>query len=293
MTVTNSAMIAANADRWSKAKITRSGAFPPVAHRLDAPAAKIRYQVIEKTTEVPWQAIAVTHEREASQRFDRQLGQGDPLNQVSRNVPKGRGPFVNHPNDPPGQDAFYRGAVDALMNCPPYAGRWKDWSVGGMLTLLEKYNGVGYANKGRPSPYIWSGTDQYHSGKYIRDGVYDANTVDVQLGCAGLLKAMMEIDPSIKFGPPVAEARPTPEPPKEIIDYATKTARTTRKGAIAGGAGATGNEAAKTTATTEKPASVPLLPSFVAYNMIGVAIVVAILATVLIKHKTDQIKAIW
>jgi hypothetical protein len=59
------------------------------------------------------------HEREASQRWDRQLGQGDPLNQVSTHTPKGRGPFFNHPTDPPGQDAFYRGAVDALTNCPP------------------------------------------------------------------------------------------------------------------------------------------------------------------------------
>jgi lysozyme family protein len=105
-------------------------------------------------------------------------------------------------------------AVDALMNCAPYAGHWTDWSTGGMLTLLEKYNGVGYAAKGRPSPYIWSGTDQYTSGKYVRDGVYDPNVVDAQLGCAGLLKAMMEIDPSIQFGPAGQPQRKTPEPPK-------------------------------------------------------------------------------
>lgn len=287
---TNAAMIAANESHWKQAKITRPAAFPPVAKRLAAPAAKERYQEITKSTKVPWQAIAVTHEREASQRFDRQLGQGDPLDQVSRHVPKGRGPFLNHPNDPPLQDAFYRGAVDALMNCAPYAGRWNDWSVGGMLTLLEKYNGVGYANKGRPSPYIWSGTDQYVSGKYIADGVYDPNTVDVQLGCAGLLKAMMAIDPSIQFGPPVASARPTPEPPKEIIKDATKTERNTRTGAATGGAAAAGNEAAKT--GTEVP-KVPLLPSVAAYSLIGVAVCVAIVATVLIYRKTKAINDIW
>jgi lysozyme family protein len=64
--------------------------------------------------------------------------------------------------------------VDALVNCSPYAARLTDWSIGGMLTNLERYNGLGYANKWRrPSPYIWSGTDQYIAGKYVADGVYD------------------------------------------------------------------------------------------------------------------------
>src|SRR6185369_1832675 len=58
------------------------------------------------------------------------------------------------------------------------------------LTMLEKYNGLGYAAKGVPSPYIWAGTNQYQSGKYVRDHVYDPNAVDTQLGCAGLLIAM-------------------------------------------------------------------------------------------------------
>ena len=64
-------------------------------------------------------------------------------------------------------------AIDALVNCAPRAARNKDWSIGGTLTKLEQYNGLGYAARGRPSPYIWSGTDQYKSGKYVRDGVYD------------------------------------------------------------------------------------------------------------------------
>jgi lysozyme family protein len=68
-----------------------------------------------------------------------------------------------------------------------------------MLTQLEEYNGLGYAARGVPSPYVWSGTDQYRSGKYVRDGVYDPNAVDSQLGCAGLLMAMMGLDPTISF----------------------------------------------------------------------------------------------
>lgn len=279
MTITNAAMIAANASRWAKAKVTRS-TFPPVAKRLDIPEAKVRYQSVTAKTSVPWFAIAVTHERECSQNWVGSLAQGDPWNKKSTHVPAGRGPFKSW------EDCAY----DALMNCAPYAGRWNDWSVGGTLTLLEKYNGTGYAAKGRPSPYIWSGTDQYVSGKYVRDGVYDANTVDVQLGCAGLIKAMMEIDPSIKFGNPVANARPTPEPPKEIVKDATKTERKTRAGAATGAAAGAGNEVVKT--GTEVPKT-PLLPSYAAYTLIGAAVCIAIVATVLISRKVKAINEVW
>jgi lysozyme family protein len=183
-----SSLVAANADRWTKVRVTGTG-FVQVAKRLVA--QKSRYVAVEKTTGVPWFIVAVIHEREASQRFDTQLGQGDPLNRVSTHVPKGRGPF----------SSWEQGAYDALVRCAPYASRWQDWSPGGALTLLEQYNGLGYAGKGRPSPYVWAGTNQYVSGKYVADGVYDATAVDKQLGCAGLIIAMQAMDPTIQFGP--------------------------------------------------------------------------------------------
>jgi hypothetical protein len=109
---------------------------------------------------------------------------------VSTHVPKGRGPFTS----------WEQGAYDALVRCAPYASRWQDWSPGGALTLLEQYNGLGYAAKGRPSPYVWAGTNQYVSGKFIADHVYSETAVDKQLGCAGIILAMQALDPSIKFG---------------------------------------------------------------------------------------------
>lgn len=195
-----------NAARWAIAKITR-GTFYAVAQRLAAPAAKARYKAVEAQTGVPWYFIAVAHEREASQNWNTQLGQGDPLNKVSVHIPAGRGPFAT----------WEAGAYDALVNCPPYAARNKDWSIGGTLTMLERYNGLGYASRGLPSPYIWAGTDQYIRGKYVRDGVFDPNAVDQQLGCAGLLKAMQQIDPSVMVGtnsatPPAPRPAPVTPP---------------------------------------------------------------------------------
>ena len=177
----------ANAQRWANARLTRN--FASVARRLVSPDAKSRYQAVAEKTGVPWAAIAVIHERECSQDWTGSLAQGDRWDRVSVHVPAGRGPFKS----------WQEAAIDALENCTPYAARNLDWSVGGTLTVLEEYNGLGYASRGVPSPYVWSGTDQYRSGKYVRDRVYDPNAVDRQLGCAGLLMAMMALDHSIDF----------------------------------------------------------------------------------------------
>jgi lysozyme family protein len=181
------ALARANAERWDSAKLARN--FAPVAKRLVAPNAKARYQSVASKTGVPWSAIAVIHERECSQNWACSLAQGDPWDRVSIHVPSGRGPFRS----------WEEAAIDALANCPPYAARNKDWTIGQALTKLEEYNGLGYAARRLPSPYIWSGTDQYKSGKYVRDGVFDPNAVDSQLGCAGLLMAMMKLDPDVRF----------------------------------------------------------------------------------------------
>lgn len=209
----------ANAALWAKAKIIpgRRAEVMFVARRLAAPTAKARYQEIEAATSVPWFVVAIIHEREASGRWDRQLGQGDPLSEVSHNKPKGRGPF----RDRDGHDAFYWGAVDALTNCPPYAARWKDWSIGGALTALILYNGTGYEDHHHEvSPYDWGATDQEQRGKYTGDNHFEASVWDTQIGCAALLMAMMALDSSISFGTkPTAEnsmqpaPKPTPTPP--------------------------------------------------------------------------------
>jgi lysozyme family protein len=184
----NAALAAANEKRFSVAKITRGPEFALVAKKLVA--AKARYVTVQNTTGVPWFIIAVIHEREADQRWDTHLGQGDPLNQVTRHVPVGEPAFAT----------WEEGAIDALVKCAPYAARNKDWSVGGSLATLEGYNGLAYFNHGVPSPYIWSGTNQYTIGKVIVDHGPIEPVVDKQLGCAGLIMAMMELDASIKFG---------------------------------------------------------------------------------------------
>lgn len=228
----------ANVRRWKAANLTRGPEFLPVAKRLVA--GKDRYLTVSKRTGIPWPFIAVTHQRESSQNWSRSLAQGDLWDRVSTHVPRGRGPFTS----------WEAAAYDALVNCSPYAARNKDWSIGGLLTLLEQYNGLGYVNKGLPSPYIWSGTDQYSRGKYVADGVFDASAVDKQLGCAGLIMAMMSLDSSITFtGAAITQNTTLPpanpvtlSPNKPAVSTAAK-ATTIGAGTIIAGAGAAASQA--------------------------------------------------
>jgi lysozyme family protein len=194
------ALKAANAARWQVAKTTRN-CSSSAGHLV---AAKPRYQTVEAKTGVPWFVIAVIHERESGQNWFASLAQGDPWNRVSVHVPAGRGPFRS----------WEEAATDALTDCAPYLARNKDWSVGGTLTLLEEYNGLGYAAHGVPSPYLWAGTDQYKSGKYVRDGVYDAAAVDSQFGCAGLLLAIMALDRTVSFDGKMPAVTASPAAPR-------------------------------------------------------------------------------
>ena len=182
----------ANAKRWGEIAITPNleGKLNEVAERLVANTAKTTYLVVAQRTTVPWWVIAVIHEREAGQSWLANLANGDPWSRMTIHVPRGRGPFTS----------WASAAIDALMNCAPMAARWNDWSAGGTLTLLEEYNGLGYAERGLPSPYVWASTNQYARGKYIADGHFDPNAVDHQLGCAALLVTMGKLDNSVKLG---------------------------------------------------------------------------------------------
>lgn len=172
-----------NLTRWQNAKFTRST-------KINAQSAKIeanrpRYEVVSKATGVPWDVISVIHYRESSLNFAGVLHNGQKIIGTGKKttlVPKGRGPF----------STWEQAAIDALANCHPHLAKNKDWSLANTLELLERYNGLGYRNKGLPSPYLWAGTDQYQKGKYVADGKYDPNHVDQQLGVAALLMKLRE-----------------------------------------------------------------------------------------------------
>jgi lysozyme family protein len=148
---------------------------------------KARYVGVEIETGVPWMMIAAIHRRESDCDFDTYLGNGEPLDEVTTLVPAGRGPF----------ETWEEGAIDALT----YDGLTEvtDWRLEKMIFYSEKYNGVGYHNKGLPSPYCWAGTTIQQPGKYVADGKFDPNAWDKQPGCCGILYAVHRLDPPAQY----------------------------------------------------------------------------------------------
>jgi lysozyme family protein len=85
---------------------------------------------------------------------------------------------------------FEESAVDALLMKD--LDKKTNWTIGKILERFENYNGTGYREY-HPSvntPYLWSGTNHYIKGKYVKDGKYDSNAVSKQIGVAILIKKL-------------------------------------------------------------------------------------------------------
>jgi lysozyme family protein len=146
-------------------------------------ANQSRYEAVStRLPSIPWWAVAVIHNMECDLNFHQHLHNGDSLSARTHNVPAGR-PKIG---DPPYEWEY--SAADALT----YDGldRVTDWSIGVALDTFEKFNGVGDRKRNVPTPYLWSFTDQYISGKFVKDNMFDRNAVSEQAGIAGLLKEL-------------------------------------------------------------------------------------------------------
>lgn len=143
---------------------------------------KPRYQKVAEALSIPWYVVAAIHYREASFNFNRHLHNGDPLTKRTVNVPKGR-PKVGNP-----PFTWEFSAIDALSD----RNFRVDQDITEILDQMEKYNGMGYRKYHKMvSPYLWSWTDQYEKGKYVKDGKFDPEFVDQQCGVVPLIKALM------------------------------------------------------------------------------------------------------
>lgn len=150
-------------------------------------AVKARYAPVERATGVPWYLIGILHYRESNLNFSKHLHNGDPLTARTRRVPAG----YPKTGTPPFTWEF--SATDALKIKDLH--KVREWTVERILYECERFNGFGYMHrKGHNSPYVWGATNWQTRGKFVRDGVFDANHMDNQLGTAALLKRIMELD---------------------------------------------------------------------------------------------------
>lgn len=142
---------------------------------------KSEYKLVESATGVPWDVVAACHYRESSLDFKAVLHNGERIigtGKKTKLVPAGRGPFLT----------WHEAAVDAMII---EKGKFpKTWDTQGKLDFCERFNGLGYAKRNMPSPYVYAGTNKYKSGLYVADGKFDASKVDKRLGCAAIIKGL-------------------------------------------------------------------------------------------------------
>lgn len=148
-------------------------------------ANKDKYEEVSDLTGVPWHFIGLLHKLECDLDFTKHLHNGDSLQRKTRRVPAGRplkgsGPFT-----------WNESAVDALTMKGFH--KIKDWTPARVAYLCEMYNGWGYYWKGKPSPYLWSGSNHYIKGKYVADHKYDPSAVSAQVGTMLIYKALMDV----------------------------------------------------------------------------------------------------
>ena len=150
-------------------------------------AHRLRYEAVGKPLGTPWWIIGAIHAMESELNFHTHLHNGDPLTQRTVQVPSGR----PKEGDPP--FTWEVSAIDALKLHGFHV--WRDWSVTGALYKAEEYNGWGvrrfHAASG-PTAYLWSHTNQYLGGKYVKDHVWSATAKSQQPGVAAMLRLMSD-----------------------------------------------------------------------------------------------------
>ncbi len=149
-------------------------------------ANRRQYEDVASRVGTPWGFVAVIHNMESSQSFLGHLHNGDPLTARTVHEPPGR-PKTGAP-----PFTWVDSAIDALKLKGLTA--QTDWTLAGTLYQLERYNGFGYRlnHPAVLSPYLWSFSNQYTSGKYVADGTWSDTAVSKQCGAAVLLRRMAE-----------------------------------------------------------------------------------------------------
>jgi lysozyme family protein len=143
------------------------------------------YEKIQTDLKIPWHFVGLIHCLESNFNFGTHLHNGDSLMHRTVNVPKGR-PLAQMA-DPP--FAWTTSATDALTMKGFHT--QIDWSLPAQLFRLEQYNGFGYRMRGKATPYLWSFSDRYTGGKFVKDGVFDPAATSKQCGAAVLLKQLI------------------------------------------------------------------------------------------------------
>lgn len=171
-----------NEKAYSDADIVEGRYKECKAKAIAALKHQARYEIVSEKSGVPWFVIAGLHRMESDQNWQACLHNGEKIigtDKKTKLVPSGRGPFPT----------WEAAAIDALSI------EWKPkaWDLGSILEFCERYNGLGYRKHGVKSPYVYGFTTAYTKGRYVKDGVWDANSIHKRPGIASMLKCLEDM----------------------------------------------------------------------------------------------------
>lgn len=159
---------------------------------------KNRFLEAAQSTLVPWFVIATINHMEQGESFSGTILNGDPWTQKTKHFPSGFGPWRSW------SEATVFAIAHEQAGYPGYDFKTWTWDLPGCFYFLELWNGF---NSRLPegngivpdhaSPYLYSGTQFYQSGKRVEDlvrgryvGRFDPGLVSSQVGCMAFLKAL-------------------------------------------------------------------------------------------------------
>ncbi len=185
--VLNDALRAEYDDLFRTAEI-RSNYRSKVAwyvNKLKDPDNQERYKRVAAAACIPWFAVGIIHGMEAGFNFRGHLHNGDSLKRKTRNIPRNRPKVWNPPN------SWELSAIDALKH--DKLDNQEDWSLAATLFRWEGYNGFRSRTIHKiNTPYLWSFSNHYSKGKYVRDNVWNGDAVSKQCGAAVMLKVLVD-----------------------------------------------------------------------------------------------------
>jgi lysozyme family protein len=173
---------------------------------------KVRYKAVEAVTKIPAAGLGAVDYREDDCNPRDGLGQGDPWNKVSINVPAGKGPFLSWQ----AAAIFYLHYDKVDVFSAPWTWAYACWKG-------EMWNGFGPRDHGVHTGYLWGCTSIYTGGMYPHDHEWSSTAKDGRPGIIPIMKRLQSIDSDFIFDAAISDQpfSPTPIlPPPEGINNA-------------------------------------------------------------------------
>ena len=161
------------------------------------------YEAVGEPLGVPWFVVGLIHCMEGSGNLARRLQDGARLQES---------------DDP--ELTWKESSTRTLIS--QGFDKWRDWSIPGLFYKIEQYNGWGYYFRQVNSAYLWSFSNHYTSGKYVKDKVWSAAAVSQQAGAAVIMRRLLDrglvsLQPGAATPQPPGPEGPAPPPATYLI----------------------------------------------------------------------------